>query len=288
MTRVLVTGDCQAEHLARALTAVAPRFDVSAMMTARTDPTDLDTLPRTLQTMDIWVRIQVPQDAWAVPLAPHRLRTIEIPSLVFDGFHPDITVAIDAEGQVAPSALAYSSSIALWAWRHGLSPEEAAALFTGAVMTRLGYLASFELAHRRMQEEFAPTPLDMAPVFARLRGLGSFMHTFNHPRLAYFTLLARAIAEHAGEPVDWDEPIEDILEDTTGVVGWPVYPFLAQHLGIPGNYRWRSGSLILHTLDDYLSASWGAYAAHDPVQLRDGRRSDEVLDRVLLPATSGL
>lgn len=53
MTRVLVTGDCQAAHLSRALAVVAPQFDISTLATAVLDPMDLDTLPMALQSVDL-------------------------------------------------------------------------------------------------------------------------------------------------------------------------------------------------------------------------------------------
>ena len=288
MPTILVTGDCQSQYMAIALQPLMPDVEVRYLITALLPTDDRDTLTDAVRSADTWLRIRIPHDEWAVGLARGGPSLIEIPSVLFRGFHPDCTVALTSAGVLVPSALEYSSAIGLWAWRHGLEPTEAEALFDAPVMAELGYLAAWARARAAWAADVATIPFDMRPVVARLMRRGCFMHTFNHPRMLYYSLAARAFAAHLGRTVDWDEPLEDVLMDPTGFTVWPVYPPIATFLGIPGNYRWLATGALYSSPLEYLEASWTAYGDNDPSDVRDPYSDEALLDTVLTAYASRL
>jgi hypothetical protein len=93
------------------------------------------------------------------------------------------------------------------------------------------------------------------------------MHAHNHPRLRVLLDVAKALLERLGENT---LPVEalDYLQDTFAVSAtWPVYPEIAERLGIRGSYLFKPASvgpvdvrgLRLLDLEQFVNASFEAF-----------------------------
>jgi hypothetical protein len=209
---------------------------------------------------------------------------IEIPSLTFAAFHPDIVIAVTTAGTYFRGLADYHSAIALWAWRRGLEPAEAAALFQPEVMAALGYDRYWAPAVEAVRHEFAASSLEWAPFWARLKREGVFMHTINHPALPAVALQGKAVAACVtGRDAIWDEPIERYADDHLREVVWPVYPFVAEALGVAGNYHWRYGDTHYGDVTSWAEATWRRYEGTDPATVVCERFERGEYDAVLEP-----
>lgn len=120
----------------------------------------------------------------------------------------------------------------------------------------------------------------------RIKRNGVFMHSTNHPRADTLVLLAKFVAMHLGE----DGSVLDreiLIDDGLSLDIWPVYPEIADHLGVAGSgYRWRIGGHTRITgLADYLSYAYDSYAAQGmaPEDIVVFHYDDSKLDAVLAP-----
>jgi hypothetical protein len=174
-------------------------------------------------------------------LKPVRSRTPLMfwPNLVFAGYHPDCTY-LSIDGRPARSPMGdYNSRIVAAAYAAGLTPGETARLFNRLVYVRLGYFKRFALAKAALAKEFDRYGYDAASVDEWMAA-GSFMHSINHPTLAVCASIARQVLRKAGieaRDVDLKAKVQDNL---VALEQWPVYPELAESLGIPGSMNFKT------------------------------------------------
>lgn len=280
--RILVSGDCQTAGVTAALRFLCPGHLVDPFIVTA-DPDNRAALARELAHTDVWAVSLPDADMAAVRDLLGTLRrtprVVEFPSLYFDAFHPDISyVPIRSTFDDVPRLLQspagdYNSAIVVWAWQAGLSAQEAIALFQEATFEALGYTLRWEPAVQLMIQTWHKHPhLDARRFLRAMRGSGPFMHSVNHPRITALIELARQLAEHitgeAGPAAD--EPAElfvvDALKDH---VVWPVYPPLADSLGLPGSYAWKLADQRVLRLPEFVHESYAAYGPHDPAHVVD-------------------
>ena len=221
---------------------------------------------------------------------------VTIPVLSFFGYHPDALHLTHPEGGEVESAVGpYCSGIVTWGWAHGLGEDEVVATFTPEVMDGLGYTTAWSRAMVRMQTIVERTDLDLARLHLPLVRGGCFMLTDNHPRVRALVQVARLIAEHLGaDPVWWRSRGRTSIPDgllATGAV-WPVYPPVAESLGLVGSYVWRTPDGELLGLREFVRRTLGLLAPLDPARvdlgpLTDDPRVDRTLGAVRTTAAAG-
>jgi hypothetical protein len=234
-----------------------------------------------VQSADLWVRMPLDRNA---ELSEHRVhpRVLNIPPLVFPGFHPDQVFAGRTDGGPFEGVTVYHSAIALWAWKRGYGPDVLSALMTPSTIQALGYLDYWSTSVEAMAETFGASDVRFGPFWMRVKRLGVFMHTFNHPRIEAVSLLAKAIASTIDDSIHcWDDPVHDYLVDDLNTAVWPVYPPVADFLAVPGSFRWRLLQEVFADVDAYASAVWTAYGDTDPDVVFCPRFDDGFYDRVL-------
>jgi len=285
---IVFTGNCQTQGIADAVRALLPGASTPAFHLWGMDRPDaqgrLDLVREALAGADAWVRMPLGTNALIEDAAPAGTRVIEIPSLTFAAFHPDIVIATTTTGTYFRGLADYHSAIALWAWRRGLEPAEAAALFQPEVMAALGYDRYWAPAVRAVRDEFAASSLDWVPFWSRLKREGVFMHTINHPRLAAVALQGKAVAAClTGRDSVWAEPLERYADDHLREVVWPVYPFVGQALGLAGSYHWRYGDTHFGDVLSWAEATWSRYEGTAPETVLCERLDHGSYDAVLEP-----
>jgi len=169
-----------------------------------------------------------------------------VPSLQFWGFHPDVVYAnTDAGLLLSGLETHWNSRIVLSAFIHGLPIAECHLLFNEDQFARLGYLDVYSLEVRKHLERFAAADLNGGAWFDSMAPLGTFMHGPNHPVPAGIGILASQIVANSGvrvsrkadfhRPEFWNSYLTDYLD----AVVWPVYPEIADHLGVSGCYLFK-------------------------------------------------
>lgn len=202
------------------------------------------------------------------PLAsrvPAGTRRVQLPLFVFNGYHPD---AVWLHGVTAPTETgAIHSRIAAAGWLTGKSATQTAALFTGAHYDRLGYFDVFASEKTQLIARFAADGgIDISDLFDTWSAQGNFLHTPNHPVAQVFFDIAHAGMAQAGltEGLDPEKVAAQraALDDNlaTGII-WPLYPEIAEHLGIPHTpTHWRTsaarGTGVTFDVPEMIARSW--------------------------------
>lgn len=287
--RIAVTANCQAAGIISALRFLLPDDEVVAAGTHRIRrPGGLASTAALIRGADAWVVMPALPEYGALVAAVGREGPPQTrcPSLHFGGFHPDVVIARTPDGLVrTPDD--YQSGIGLWAWRNGLSPAEAAGLFTEDTFEALGYFDRYDLELAGMADAFAACELDFGPVWRRIKRVGVFMHTNNHASGPFINAVSRQLGARLGARQRLlAEPIDRYLRDqqAAGPI-WPVYPAIGERLGFAGSYRFRLGGVLRPDLAAYLQAVWTEYAAFDPEALTLVARDQGTFDTVLGDAT---
>ena len=221
-----------------------------------------------------------------------RATLITFPELYFNAFHPDQVYTWMPDGSLLESAAGpYNSAVALWAWQHGLDVEQTIRLFNPDVFESLGYHQRWGISVDRLRHDFTPFPrLDYRDFLVPLMRRGSFMHTVNHPKVPALAQMARILAMAIDPDVPTlDEPIEDVIVDVLFVASfsWPVYPSVANSLGLKGSFMWkREDHSVIH-LDEFVRDSFRRYDEQQPTSVECYELKWSIYDQVLLPFTGG-
>jgi GSCFA family/Polysaccharide biosynthesis enzyme WcbI len=265
--KIVVEGNCQAIPLAECLAVMQPAIRVERVAIG----TPLDPL---LEDGDVIFQQRNRRSAWR-PEAAHRQGFL-YPRIWFNAFHPDLVLVPGPRGSVLPPMGDYHSSLVLFAWHRGMSASRAAALFCEPVFERLGFFDCWDTAKRTLFEEARIAGMPLDEMFGRWERSGAFMHTSNHPVLGVVADLARALMRLARLDALVLTP-EYYLNDSMLEKGvWPIYPELAQRLGLRGAYAFKptrdpTAAVMLLDLEEFIARSFEAYASMSPEALACSR-----------------
>lgn len=269
---IVVTSNCVTAGLSTALQFLCPSYRIVPFPIS--DLENADKARNVLGAAAIWItafHFDTPAKLGLDQTNPG-LRVFKIPALSFAAFHPDICYVRNQNDNdlVMPH---YNSRIGVWAYNRGLSVDQTLPLFSAEVFGAVGYLNRWDSEVQHLQRQFERTDLknEFEAVHRRLRRMGCFMHSINHPRVELIIEIARAVARALQLPTV-DKGAEILFSDVLDNVNWPIYPAIAESLGLStGSYVFKLGErLFAHTLHAYLQYSFQNYqrlGAH-PGQLK--------------------
>jgi hypothetical protein len=276
--RVAIIGGCQAAGLSLTAQRLLPGALVKNWHVGVV-PNDTDEeLLAQLPEFDLVIS-QLPDWDWHVPLRITRLRelglpVIYLPTLAFQGFHPDLTYLAGAPH--------YHSVIVASAFTLGLPERRVPELFNAFIFAELGYFDVFDAAKAALIAEFGREGFNLEPLFDLwMRQVGQFMYTINHPHILALSALCHLALARAGY-IDPATPLPDDIYDylATHFV-WPVYPALGKRIGVPG-----STTFLRYTRDllegqkrelpliEYVAEQFHAYRGLEKDALRTGPVAD--------------
>jgi hypothetical protein len=207
---------------------------------------------------------------------------IKYPTLLFGAYHPDAIFVHDrSKGDtfVWGALGQHHSAIALFAYRAGITAQDALQLYDREVFETLGYFDVWPAASAQLLALAKSYSLDLSSDFLRWARRGCFMFTINHPKPYVFFDLARHLLSRVGiggEAVDFDNyALDDLARD----VVFPVYPAIAEHYGISGAYVFKAaqyspGGLNIGgfwDLPGFVPESYRVYARHKAEDLSNER-----------------
>jgi hypothetical protein len=200
------------------------------------------------------------------------LKFTALPGLVFTGFHPDCTyMNVDGKAYASPVGMLHSPLIAA-AFALAVPAERVERLFNAIVFRRLGYFDEFAKSRDFLFARADAAGFDLRQDFSAWLSAGAFMHTPTHPKALALASLARLAAVAVGlVPPDTATPhaADDFLAHGTV---WPVYPPLADAIGVPGSYFFKKAGLTntnqgrgqVLSLRDMIMQSYALYADFPP------------------------
>jgi len=182
------------------------------------------------------------------------------PRLIMPGFHPDILISKNKKSVVRSPLRNYNSSIVMKAWYDGLSEKNTLELFNKKTFERLDFFSYFEASKAGLLAEGLAAGLPLEDRFDEWLEAGCFMHTVNHPKGRVLIDIAEAVLSKTN--LDW-KPIDQEIDPLGDGCGWPVYPELAERIGVNGSYEFRTNSLDggkILDLKQFIEQSFALYA----------------------------
>lgn len=269
--RIVVSGNCQIGALAATLSAVLPDDRVTPVAYVPGDEGSEAANREAVADADVWVtNISRRLHEQVIGDGPRPGTVLYVPDVRFFGFHPDIVHIGLAGGGILQTGAAgpYHSAIVATGWRLGLSEDEIVARFDRETCTALGYPDFWSTALVELRRRVDLSDLDWSEVYLPLaRRRRVFMLTDNHPRVDVMIHLARLVGERLGADrdlmaTDWETVVPDGLLATSEV--WPVYPAVADRLGLPGGFAWRTGDGEVLGLQTFVRRCLETYALITP------------------------
>lgn len=297
--RIAVIGNCQTFGVAYAMKVMDPSATVDHFSAIARGRASISLFAKTLATYDyvfshdfLEGHVRGGGSAELCKLLP---KTLIFPAITFAAFHPDLVYIHDLErmhGFVCGPIGPYHSAIALFAYRQGLSLEEANALFNESVFEALGYLDVWNDAARELLDTAKNGyGVDLSNELMNWSRRGVFMYSSVHPMSFVLFDLAKKLWEKVGlKPRHVNFSYYDIHDLARSEI-FPVYPPIAKVFGVQGSYQFKMQNHHISrtvgdflTLPQYLSACYKIYAKHKPEQLGNARVDGWLADG----ATSGL
>lgn len=284
--RIAVAAHCHTGGITAALSGMLPDDTVVPCWAV----SDQTALRREVQGADLWVTSLRGEARVTVEREFPDVGVISVPDIWFPGFHPDIIHVPHPDGGMLQSPAGdYNSAIVLWGWKHGLTMEQILARFSAETVVALMYPWRWSSAVDHLRSRFEDSDLDFARYFLPLRRGGTFMLSDNHPRVDGLVQIARQVGVLLGATRDlvafpWESVLPDALLATGPV--WPVYPAVAEVLGLRGGYVWRQANGTMLTLEGFVAASLAAYDAIDPLDVKVPAFDHPRWDAVLPPEPS--
>ncbi len=287
--RIAVIGNCQAFGLAYSMKVMDPSATVdhfSAVGRARV--ADMDLLVKTLDTYDFvfshdFLAGHLRGGGNSKELRRRVPKVTPTPAVTFAVFHPDLVYIEDKSqplhgfifGPLGP----YHSAVGLFAYRAGLTVEEARALFNDNVFETLGYLDLWNDAARDFVEGSKQNyGVDLSTDLTNWARRGAFMYSTVHPKSFVIFDVAKKMWEKVGlAPPSRDFSYYEIHDLARSEI-FPIYPAVARLFGVQGGYLFKlQNHHIANTVGDfltlpqYLSASFKTFAKYNPAALSNPR-----------------
>lgn len=293
MLRIVITANCLRYDIAAQLAKWLPGARiVTGTLPDPENTTATNHLRVLLADADLWLTMGSAEESLQIlnGMSTKKPAVCRIPLIGFAAFHPDVCFAVNADTGEATGQV-FNSAIGAWAYRQGLSAADAATLFNADHFRALGYFNAWANSVAYLREAFAASDLaeDFAAFFYAVKRNGCFMQTFNHPTPAAIARLCILICQRCGlEPLS-DVPLPLSSSPASRLI-WPVYPEIAQSLGIAGgSYVWQmDGHQVGLTL--FLQRTFDTYAEQGiaPRSLQLLNRDWAELDKVLAPEMAPL
>ncbi len=284
--RIAVIGNCQSYGIAYAMKVFSPCAQVDHYSAVQKTLANIDRLATTLERYDHVFLQNFPAGIvkggdWETLRA--RLKNVtRMPSMVFAAFHPDLIYLLDAtrgnktlNGPLRP----YHSALAVFAFRVGLSLQEANALFNDNVFATVGYYDIWNASALELIEAAKSYfGFDFSSDLLNWSRRGVFMYSIVHPKPFVLATVARRLLETAGIAIENENFDDYAIDDLARSEIFPVYPEIAARLGVHGGYLFKRGNYHISngvgeflTLPQFLAESYAVYKRARPEQIAHER-----------------
>ncbi len=283
--RIAIVGTCQSFSIAHAMKFLQPTATVDHFPVIPRSHIPLKLFARTLDTYDFVMSHEFPPGL--IPgggfeeLRDLLRKTIILPVIVFAAFHPDcIPVGEDeVHAPIFGPLGVYHSALALFAFRAGLSLQQANALFNRDVFEAVGYCDFWNEASAEFldtcREDFG---LDLSFEFSTWARRGVFMYTHNHPKPFVIVDVAKKLLATIGFPAPDIDTEYYMIDDFIHFPIFPIYPPIGEYFGCRGSYTFKItpmntpghvGDYLL--LPQFIKGCYEKYQKYDVARLTNSR-----------------
>lgn len=186
-----------------------------------------------------------------------RDKIVEIPSIHFGGFHPDVVYFASKKAPSTPLFFMKNptiSALALWGHMNRLPAETTLLLYREEVFEALGYMDYFDVCSHAIVENFAQHSFNTALIERFITSRDVFMYGPFHPRLEVTQSLCDGVCDriNLAANLNSDELNHMFPDPLQHEYAWGCFPPLAARLGVPGSWMVRHYNDVFLTLTHYL------------------------------------
>ena len=181
-----------------------------------------------------------------------------VPTISIRAYHPDLVYLSHNDKLVDGPSSDYHSAIVFAAFTKGMTVHDTQLLFNGKFYERCGYFDLWLHERDRQIQDFKEYGLDISIPIRRWGRNQAFMYSINHPRIVCLYDIATEILRLTGR----SPKIGDLIPSDNLAIGayFPVYPEIAENLGVKGNYRFKPiGTYRSIGLSEYISNCFSVY-----------------------------
>jgi hypothetical protein len=284
--RIAVVGNCQSFGVAYAMKLLDPSATVDHYSAIGRARADMSLFARTMGTYDYVFSHKFPQghinNGDSDELRRRVSKTVLFPAITFAAFHPDLVYLLDAtrgNAQLFGPLGPYHSALAVFAFRKGLTLEEANALYNRNVFEALGYFDVWnDAAEEFLESSKQKFGMDLSVELMNWSRRGVFMYSSVHPKPYVLADIATRLFERVGLKVREDNLDHYTIDDLARAEIFPIYPSIGEMYGARGGYLFKMGNFHVSNgvgdflnLPQYLSACYKIYQAAASTQMAHQR-----------------
>ena len=262
MKYFIVSANCSTGIISKALIELFSNYNFnSIILPSINDKTNTDNLLRKIEEVSknnevIWItsgRFELIRDL--------KIKTIKIPNIFFDAFHPDLTYATDIKSKefFYPH---YNSQIVIWCYNNRINLSDTERLFNHNVYRQLGYDNFWSQSVSNFKKSFITCEFseeDFNNFFLKIKKFNDFMYSINHPKNELLFEFAKLIAIKIDKDFDLTKKFNFFEHPCLEGKSWAFYPDLANAYGLKGNYFWRFDDIIIRDLKSYITFAYDNY-----------------------------
>lgn len=263
--RFCIIGNCQARGMARCFDIMVPGSSTVVFHLAKiyTEPdrTRVENWSSSISEFDAVFMLNHINDAKAGPFATDVIqglckKLIRYPYIAFTGLHPDCIYirhdGVELRGPMGP----YHSAMVAAAFLENLPPIRTARLFNSFAYSTLNYFNAYATSARSFIRSSVALGYSFS-TFVDPQSRSVFMHTVNHPAIDIIVEMSRqALLKARITPV---MPSTHSYDELGQSIIWPVYPDIANRIGVPGSLQFQAHTKNIMSLDQFVSRSYEAY-----------------------------
>jgi hypothetical protein len=257
MARIGVLGNCDTGGVTYSLRALLPDSEVIPLTppgNAAEKAAWFADLPNKAELL--LVNNSVYKGSVRPLLEPHVAQIKRYPNSTFGAFHPDCCYVGMKPGNALISP-AYNSAICVAGFIHRLTQRQVLNLFCDEVFDKIGYYRMWDTSVKAMQKEHSECSMDFRPYYLKVKRLGAFMHSMNHPKIDAVIVMAKFLALELGASASMlDMPVS--VADGLAGLDWPLYPEIGEFYGLRGGYAWKFEGRVLG-LEEFIARSFARY-----------------------------
>jgi hypothetical protein len=240
--KIATLGTCQCDGFADWLKVLVPGSEVQFYNL--NTPAKFEEFAASIRSSDVVFSHPTPYSGPLATrhLAPQCKNFVLVPIVTFFGYQPDMVLLSPA--LIHPWGGAHSRIVAA-CFALGLPEARTEKLFNAYIYGRLGYFDEFDISLARLIQTTALRGYEIEPYIDEWTRPGPFMHTINHPAGRVIGRLALMAAQKAGLPVDEDALSRNTIDKLEASFVWPVYPEIAERIGIGGSLTFRPHRRLL-------------------------------------------
>jgi hypothetical protein len=256
--KYLITSNCQSGGIAACLKYMLPdgEFVVYGFPNLK-NTVAVEKLKHDISTSDVWVTSHLLEKLEYI----HNSKTILIPEIKFEAFHPDICYALNKRNNNFTN-FHYNSKLIAFFYINNLDKKILINDFNEKLFIALNYNNYYSKSYELLKKTFTNSSfsIDEFDLFWSSIKDDIFMHTINHPKINVIFSIAKLIAKRLFPEINFNSFSYLKVEDTLNYVKWPIYDGLKFNVRESFvNKNWIIHDKVFNSFIDFLNFSLNMY-----------------------------